>query len=185
MGVESVGKRGQGWPAGERDAFHRWVPVVYDELRRLARRQRSRLRLGQTLGTTALVHETYLKLADRLAPDLAERAHLLAIAARAMRQVLVDYARERGALKRGGGQVPLPLDESRLAAQVEAGRLMDLDAALERLAEEAPRLAQVVECRFFAGLSEAETAQALSVSLRTVQRDWLEARSWLQRELGR
>lgn len=170
-------------PHDEDDAFRRWVPVIYDELRRLAHRQRTRLRPSQTLDTTALVHETYLKLADRLAPNVAERGHVLAIAARAMRQVLVDYARERGAAKRGGDAVVVPLDELSIAAAVEAEHLLRLDAALDRLAVEQPRAARVVECRFFAGLSEAETAGALRVSLRTVQRDWLEARAWLKSEL--
>lgn len=170
-------------PHDEDDAFRRWVPVIYDELRRLAHRQRARLRPSQTLDTTALVHETYLKLADRLAPTVAERGHVLAIAARAMRQVLVDYARERGAAKRGGDAVVVPLDELSVAAAVEAEHLVRLDAALDRLALDQPRAARVVECRFFAGLSEAETASALSISLRTVQRDWLEARSWLKSEL--
>ena len=167
---------------GERDAFDRLLPMVYEDLRRIARRQ-----LGysnqQTLNTTGLVHESYLKLVDQTRVDYQDRAHFLAISARAMRQVIIGYARKRNALKRGGGEKNVTLDEGRIAIADQAERLLSLDQALERLGERNERLAKVVECRFFAGLSEEETAEALQVSLRTAQRDWMRARAWLKQEL--
>lgn len=168
--------------AGERGAFDRLLPLVYDDLRRIARRQ-----LGynhqQTLSTTGLVHESYLKLVDQTRVDYQDRSHFLAISARAMRQVIIGYARKRNAAKRGGGERAVTLDEARIAVADEAERLLAIDQALQRLAERNERLARVVECRFFAGLSEEETAEALKVSLRTAQRDWMRARAWLKQEL--
>ena len=156
----------------------------YSELRRLARRQLRRLRPGQTLTTTALVHEAFVKLVK--GPLKAEdRTHFLALAARAMRQILVDYARGRARQKRGGGADHTPLDEGQVSASREAERMLERDLALQKLAELDPRLVRVVECRYFAGLSEEETADALGVSLRTAQRDWLRARAWLREALGR
>ena len=167
---------------GDREAFDRLVPMVYDDLRRIARRQ---LRRGgpQTLNTTGLVHEAYLKLVDPSQVDWQDRGHFLAVSARAMRQVIIGYARKRSAVKRGGGERPVTLDEAQVAVDEQADRLLALDRALERLGARDPRLARVVECRFFAGLSEEETAQALGVSLRTAQRDWMRARAWLKEEL--
>ena len=171
------------YSAGERDAFDRLLPMVYDDLRRIARRQ-----LGysnqRTLNTTGLVHESYLKLVDQTRIDFQDRSHFLAISARAMRQVIIGYARKRNAQKRGGGERAVTLDEGRIAIAEEAEQLLALDQALERLGARNPRLAQVVECRFFAGLSEEETAEAMGVSLRTAQRDWMRARAWLKQELG-
>ena len=168
---------------GRSDAFEQLVPLVYDELRRLAHGQLRRHRRGQTLDTSALVHEVYLKLVDQNGLDLRDRGHFLAVAARAMRQVVVDFARTRLAAKRGGGAANVTLDEALPAFEAQAEAVLDVDRALERLRSHSERLAAVVDCRYFAGLSEDETAAALGVSLRTVQRDWLRARAWLRRVL--
>jgi RNA polymerase sigma factor (TIGR02999 family) len=169
---------------GDRDAFDHIVPLVYDDLRAVARRQLRRGRPGGTLNTTGLVHEVYLKMADQRRLDARDRGHFLAISACAMRQVIADYARRRTAAKRGGDSDPLPLEDAPPIADREARWLTDVDRALTRLAERNERLARVVECRFFAGYSEQETAEALGSSLRTVQRDWMRARAWLKEELG-
>ena len=169
---------------GDREAFDRMVPLLYDDLRRIAHAQLRRGRGGNTLATTVLVHEVYLKMADQKRLDASDRGHFLAISAHAMRQVIADHARRRTAAKRGGHESPIPLDEAPQLAKAEARWLLDVDQALERLAARNPRMAQVVECRFFAGYSEEETAEALEVSLRTVQRDWMKARAWLKEELG-
>lgn len=156
------------------------LPAVYDELRRLAHLQRRRLASGQTLETTALVHEAYLKLSAR--PGWNDDNHFYSSAARAMRQILVDYARQRISLKRGGGVAAAPLEEGQ-AADHQAVQMLALDLALRDLAAVDERLLRVVECRVFAGYSEEETAQTLSTSLRTVQRDWVRARTWLRNVL--
>ena len=169
---------------GDDGAFDRLIPLVHDELRTIARAHLRRRGRPGTLDTHGLVHEAYLKMAGAADLDVRDRGHLLAVAARAMRQVLVDLARARLAAKRGAAAVPITLEEERLpgsGGHVE--RLLDLDRALDRLAREEPRLAKVVECRYFAGLSEEETAAALSTSLRTAQREWLRARAWLRREI--
>lgn len=158
-------------------ALHHLFPTVYDELRRVARRQRRRLPGGDTLATTALVHEAYLKIADR--PGWQGESHLLGAAAMAMRQILVDYARQRSSLKRGGGQAAVVLEEG-TAADDQARQVLALDFALRDLAAVDERLVRIVECRVFAGFSEEETAQALQTSVRTVQRDWSRARAWLR-----
>jgi RNA polymerase sigma factor (TIGR02999 family) len=170
--------------AGEDGALDRLVPLIYDELRLIARRQLGGRRAGQTLDTTGLVHEAYLRFAGQRRPGWQDRAHFFAAAARAMRHILIDYARSRRRQKRGGGQRHVTFDEALAAVETEADRLLAVDEALERLAAEDQRLARVVECRFFAGLSEQETAEALGVSARTVQRAWGEARAWLKREMG-
>ena len=171
--------------AGEKGALDRLVPLMYDDLRRLARRQLAGRGPRRTLDTTALVHEAYLKFAAVPGAQWKDRGHFFAVAARAMRHVLIDYAKRRRRQKRGGGEKPLTLDEARIAVEQEAEQMLALNAALDRLAAQEERLARVVECRFFAGLSEAETAAALEVSERTVQRDWERARAWLRLELGR
>lgn len=172
------------WRGGDAGAFEELVPLVYQDLRRLARHQLRRDHQGWTLQTTGLVHEAYLRLVDADKVDWQDRGHFLGVAARAMRQVVIEYARRRSAEKRGGGQRPATLDDRVLAVDEHAEWLLALDQALERLAAHRERLAQVVECRFFAGLSNEETAEALGTSVRTVKRDWTFARSWLQRELG-
>jgi RNA polymerase sigma factor (TIGR02999 family) len=169
--------------AGESDAFGRLVPLVYDDLRRIARGQLRRLSPGQTLDTTAVVHEAYLKLVDQSRASWQDRRHFLAVSAMAMRQILVDYARRRGRLKRGGDAQQEPLEDVPAAVAADAESLLEVDLALGKLAAIAPRLVRVVECRYFAGLSEQETADALGLSLRTAQREWLKARAWLRAEL--
>ncbi len=169
---------------GDRAAFDQLVPMLYDDLRKVARAQLRRGRPGATLDTTVLVHELYLKMADQQRLDARDRGHFLAISAHAMRQVIADYARRRTAAKRGGDSDPVPLDEAPEIADREARWLLDVDQALERLAGRDERMAKVVECRFFAGFNEEETAAALDTSVRTVQRDWMRARAWLKEELG-
>jgi len=170
---------------GQADAFGQLVPLVYDDLRRVARAQLRRLRVGETLDTTSLVHEAYLRLVDQTRATWNDRGHFLAVSAVAMRQVLIDHARGRTRQKRGGDARREPLDEAMTAVATDAERLIEIDLALQKLDTEDPRLVRVVECRYFAGLSEQETAQALGVSLRTAQRDWLKARAWLRQALGR
>lgn len=165
---------------GDQDALDRLVPLVYEDLRRLAHRQLGREESGHTLQTTGLVHEAYLKLAGGGGLGAANRAHFLAIAARAMRQVLVDYARRRKADKRGGGVASVTLSDGDQGRDVNADELLALDDILEQLE---PRQRQVVELRFFGGLEEKDIAQALGISERTVRRDWVKARAWLYRAL--
>lgn len=157
------------------------IPLFYNELRALARRVRGRASGGATLQTTALVNETYFKL--RSARGWNDDSHFLSAAALAMRHVLVNYAKARHAAKRGSGAEHLPLTAADNVAAMEDETLLHLNEALERLAQEAPRLAQVVECRYFGGYDEPATARALNLSERTVRRDWVLARAWLHREL--
>lgn len=172
----------------------RIVPLVYAELRAIAHRQLQREREGHTLNTTALVHEAFLRLADQPGIRWQSEAHFFAIAARVMRQVLVDYARYHRAAKRAGAHQQMELDaiaaqesgtmaSDSLLADERADLLVALDEALARLAAFDERLVRVVECRFFGGLTEQETAQALAVNARTVRRDWVKAKAWLQRAL--
>jgi RNA polymerase sigma factor (TIGR02999 family) len=175
----------QAYAGGDRAAFDQLVPLIYEELRRIARNHLRRTQRGATLDTNGLVHEAYLKLAGQKGMRVEDRGHFLAIAARAMRQIIVSRARARVAAKRGGGDIRMTLDEERIAAagETQAEWLLDLDRALEGLRERDERLARTVECRFFAGLSEDETAEALGVSLRTAQRNWMRARAWIRSEL--
>ena len=170
---------------GSPDAMDRLFPLVYSELRRIAHRQLQGERPGHTLGTTGLVHETYLKLVDQTRVQWRDRAHFFALAARAMRQVLVDYARRYRAQRRGGGMKRVSLAEAPGSEEQQAELLLAVHEALERLSLMNHRLSQVVECRYFAGLTEEETAEALGVSARTVERDWVKARGWLYQELNR
>lgn len=170
---------------GDEEAFRRLTSLIYDDLRRIALRQIARGGAGQTLNATALVHEAYLRLVDETRVEWQGRAHFFAIAARSMRRIIVDHARERMAQKRGGGRPHLDLDPERIAVFEQADTLLALDEALAAMSAIDERLARVAECRLFGGLSEQETAQALSVSLRTVQRDWRRARAWLQKEMPR
>jgi RNA polymerase sigma factor (TIGR02999 family) len=158
-------------------------PLVYGELRVIARRKLGG-RTGETLGTTALVHEAYLKLVDQSRVGWRDRAHFFAVAAMAMRQILVDHARHHAARKRGGGWRRVSLQDDVVSVGEQADALLELDRALERLAGLNTRLARVVECRFFGGLTEQETAEALGVTERTVRRDWVKARGLLYHELG-
>lgn len=170
---------------GDRDAFDRLVPLVYERLRQVARGQLARAgHRTQALDTVGLVNETYLQLADEYGVDWQDRAHFFAVCARAMRRILVDHARRRCAEKRGGGVAPVTLLPDAVAMEQPSEQLLAVDAALEGLAVFNERLARVVECRYFAGMTEEETAQALDSSLRTVQRDWMRARAWLLKALG-
>lgn len=171
------------YAAGDPTAFDRVFPLVYDEIRRIARRHLRRTPRGRSLDTTGLVHEVYLKLTAGENVRLEDRGHLLAVSACTMRHIIISRARARSAAKRGGGLTPVAVDPERLPAEAQAEWLLDLDRALERLRGHDERLARIVECRFFAGLSEEETAQALGASLRTVQRGWVRARAWLRAEL--
>ena len=168
---------------GDSTAFDRLVGVAYEQLRGLAHAQLSRHRRSPSLDTTGLVHEVYMKMAAQSGLDLEDSSHFLAVSARAMKQVIVQFARARSAAKRGGGERPLTLDEQRIGKGVDAGLVLDLNRALEQLEQRNERLARIVECRYFAGLSEADTARALGVSLRTAQRDWMRARAWIRHEL--
>ncbi len=166
--------------AGDRGALDRLVPLVYEDLRRMAHWQLDREGGGHTLQTTGLIHEAYLKLAGGGSVSASSRAHFLAIAARAMRQVLVDYARRRKAAKRGGGVISVTLGDEPQPADASAENLLALDEALEQLD---PRQRQVIECRFFGGMEEKDIAAALGVPERTVRRDWVKARAWLYQSL--
>jgi RNA polymerase sigma factor (TIGR02999 family) len=169
--------------AGDVEAFDRLFAHLYRELRTLAQHRLRGATDGETLSTTALVHETYLRLVDQSRCDLHDRAHFLALAARAMRFVLIDYARARGAQKRGGGVRPVPLDAIQLAADARADDLLRLHDALEELAERDARLSRVVEYKFFGGLTFEEIAAVSGCSVPTVKRDWTRARAWLHRSL--
>ena len=159
-------------------------PLLYDELRRIAHRQLELERTGHTLSTTALVHEAYVKLADQTRAQFASRAHFLAVAAQAMRRILVEYARKVRADKRGGKWHRLDLDQVDIPVEDRAEALVALDGALERLASLNPRLSQVVECRFFGGMTEPEIATALGVTYRTIRRDWIKAKGWLLTDIA-
>lgn len=168
---------------GDRGAGERLWTLVYDEVRRIAHYELAR-RGGATLSTTGLVHEAYFKLTGGPSVDFQNRGHFYAVACRAMRQVLIDRARTRNAEKRGGGQAAVTLDHETVGAGGDrAEELLELDEALTQLASVNPRLEQVVECRFFGGLSFRETAEALGISLRTAEREWARARAYLYRML--
>jgi RNA polymerase sigma factor (TIGR02999 family) len=162
----------------------RLFPLVYEELRRVAHRALRGERTGHTLGTTGLVHEAYLRLVDQTRIAYGDRAHFFGIAARAMRQILVDYARRHRAAKRGGARPVITLDEGVLALEERAEALLELDQALTELESLDPRLGAVVQCRFFGGLTEEETAEVVGVTARTVRRDWLKAKGWLYHHLA-
>src|SRR5829696_4866021 len=168
---------------GDREALDRLMPLLYDELRRIAHRELRRGGAGQTLTTTDVVHEVYLRLVDGTRIGASARARFLALAAVAMRRLVIQYARRRQAQKRGGGQRALSLDEGAVAGDDRSEMLLALDEALTRLAALDGRLASVVECRYFGGLTEAETGDALGVTARTVRRDWVKAKAWLYGEL--
>ena len=172
-----------GWGNGDRAALDRLMPLVYEELRRLAHRQMRRERPGHALQTTALVNEAYLRLVDYQRVRPRDRAHFLSIAAQAMRRILIERARAQGTRKRGEGAPLLPLEGVADVASQRAAELLALDEALTRLAEMDPRKSQVVELRYFGGLTTEETAEALGTSTTTVERDWSSARIWLRREL--
>jgi RNA polymerase sigma factor (TIGR02999 family) len=172
------------WSEGDDSALAQLVPRVYDELRRIAHHHVRAERPGRTLQTTALVHEAYLRLVDTRRVRWESRAHFLSVAAQAMRRILVDAARARGARKRGGDALSVPLDEVALLAPQREASVVALDDALNALAEVDPRKSRVVELRYFGGLSVEETAAVLHVSPETVHRDWRVAKAFLLRELS-
>lgn len=165
------------------DALRDWIEPLYGELRRLARRYRASP--DATLDTTALVHETYLKFSrSEKAPGWADRRHFLAVCARAMRQIVIDHAQSVARQKRGGDQRRVTLDGAEPAVRRDAVEILSLDQALGQLETQHPRWVRVVECRYFAGYSETETAEALELSVATVQRDWKGAKDWLRQRLA-
>jgi RNA polymerase sigma factor (TIGR02999 family) len=173
------------WSNGDEEAHEQLMPLVYEELRRLAHRHLGRERAGHTLQTTALVHEAYLRLVDQKEVRWQNRTHFFAVAAQMMRRILVDYARSRRFAKRGGGAQQVSLDEAMVVANERAADVVALDEALNALAEFDERKSRMVELRFFGGLSIEETAEVLKVSPGTVMRDWTLTKAWLQRELRR
>ena len=176
--------------AGDRKAFNALLPLVYDQLHQAAERQRRRWEGDETLNTTALVHEAYLRLADRPEPEWQNRAHFLSVASRAIRQILLDYAKRKRAVKRGGGREPVAFHEieTSLAGEVDPSKaredaLLALDRSLRRLESLDSRQGRVVECRFFGCMTIQDTAEALGISPATVKRSWAMAQAWLYRDL--
>ena len=171
------------WSDGDDAALAELTPLVYEELQRLAHRHMSGERVNHTLQTTALVNEVYLRLADQTNPRWQNRAHFFAVAARAMRRILVSYARSQRSQKRGGGALKVDLDEAALVSPQESKEIVDLHEALERLATLDSRKAQIVELKYFGGLNYDEIAEVLKISRITVRRDWEFAKVWLYTEL--
>jgi RNA polymerase sigma factor (TIGR02999 family) len=171
------------WGAGDKGAFDELVTVVYEELRRQASRYLRHESPGHTLHTTDLIHEAYLRLVDQKNPHWQNRAQFFGIAARLMRRILVDHARARHRAKRGGQNIRISLDEEVIIGRSNDAELIDIDEALNRLAEIDIQQSKIVELRFFSGLNVEETAQVLGVSPRTVKRSWRFAKAWLRREL--
>jgi RNA polymerase sigma factor (TIGR02999 family) len=182
--VSEVTQLLRAWNEGDQSALEKLMPIVYDELRRMARRYMAYERPGHTLQTTALVNEAYVRLVDSAHANWQNRIHFFAVCAQAMRRILVDWARSRQAMKRGGELRPLQLDEALAVTEAQDVDLVALDEALKSLAAVDPRRSQVVELHFFGGLSLEETAEVLKVSDDTVLRDWKLAKSWLRCELS-
>lgn len=181
--TEQITQLLQRWHAGDREALDALMPRVYATLRALARQALAKGH-AQTLDPTLLVHEAFLRVRPQLAGSFENRGHFFAVAAVAMRHIVIDEARRRRALRRGGDLQRVELDEGLIAVEPQADLLIALDQALERLGRLSPRLVQVVECRYFAGLTLEETAETLGVVRKTVQRDWLKAQALLRRDLG-
>ena len=173
------------WSQGEQSALEKLIPLVYGELRRIAHRYMNRERRGHTQQTTELVNEAYLRLIDASRVRWQDRAHFFAISAQLMRRILVDYARTRGYLKRGGGAHRTSFDEAAVVSPERGSDLVALDDALQALAAKDARKSRVVELRFFGGLSVEETAEVLKVSPDTIHRDWRLAKAWLARQMGK
>jgi len=182
--LESVSQLLQRWSDGDKEALDRLMPLVYSELRRMARRYMWQQPSGHTLQTTALIHEAYLRLVGQEEKRWESRAHFFGVAAQAMRHILVDYARARHAGKRGGDARVVSLEEATIVSEERAAELVALDDALVELARLSPRQGRIVELRYFGGLSVTETADVLKVSSDTVTRDWNHAKAWLHRELN-
>lgn len=170
--------------AGDRHSARELLPHVYDQLRKAAQFQMAGERPDHTLQATALVHEAYLRLVGPDEKAWENRAHFYVAAAEAMRRILIDHARKRGRLKRGGGRVRVPLSAAYLAEEADAEEIVSVETAIQRLEDRDPRMASIVRMRFYAGLTVGETAAALGLSDRTIRREWAVARAWLQRELG-
>jgi RNA polymerase sigma factor (TIGR02999 family) len=168
---------------GDKSAIEQLFPVVYNQLRRMSENQLRKERKNHTINTTALIHEVYIKIAGKDEIDIKNRSNFFAIAAKCMRDILVDYARRRKAAKRGGDKTIITLNEQELKREIRAEELIVLDDVLDELQNEMPRVSKVVEMKFFAGLSYAEIAEALSVSVPTVRRDWQFAQAWLSKAL--
>ena len=173
----------QAWSQGDEDALQKLIPLVYEELHAAARRYMARERSGHTLQPTALIHETYLRLVDIQQVKWKDRAHFLAVCARLMRRILIDFARKRGYKKRGGAVFHVDFDELLVASSHPDMNLHAVDEALERLARVDARTSRVVELRFFGGLDVKETAEVMKISTDTVKRDWKFAKVWLLRDL--
>jgi RNA polymerase sigma-70 factor (ECF subfamily) len=173
------------WGNGSQDALEQLFPLVYEELRRMAHRYMRRERSGHTLQTTAVVHEAYLRLIDQKHVQWQNRAHFFAIAAQMMRRILITHAQSHAYAKRGGGTLKVSLDEAAVLSRERAGELITLDEALTSLTAIDPRRSQVVELRFFGGLSNEEIAKVLKISPNTVTRDWNVAKAWLYREMSK
>lgn len=173
------------WSDGDQLALEKLIPLVYAELHRLAKRYMGHEHVGHSLQTSALVNEAYLRLVDAHGVRWQNRAHFFAVSAQIMRRILVDFARARQNLKRGGGALQVTLDEGLVVSPESGADLLALDEALEKLAALNPRQSRVVVLRYFGGLNEEEAAEALNVSTRTVRHDWSLARAWLYRELRR
>jgi RNA polymerase sigma factor (TIGR02999 family) len=169
---------------GDRRAADKLVPLVYNELKDLARQFMAGERKSHTLGATALVHEAYLRLLGNPDPQWAGQTHFFNAAAEAMRRILVEHARSKAQVKRGGGLARLPLEAVELACEEQVAHIVPIDEAVSRLEAFSPSVGAVVRLRFYAGLTQAETARALGISERTVRREWLYGRAWLKRELG-
>ena len=171
------------WSEGDKAALDQLIPLVHAELRRLAKRYMGRQNPGHTLQTSALINEAYLRLVDQQSVQWQDRAHFFAVSAQIMRNILIDHARKYQYAKRGGGARKVSLDESAVMPEQRAAELVVLDDALDKLATVDPRKSQIVELRFFGGLSYDETAEVMKISARTVQREWRAARAWLQRAM--
>lgn len=172
------------WTAGDEEALHKLTPLVYEKLHDAARRCMAGERFGHTLQTTALVNEVYLRLVDCSQMNWQDRAHFFAVSAQLMRRILIDFARSRGYQKRGGGVVPMSIEEAPVVSSQPDANIVALDSALKSLAAMDERKSRVVELRFFGGLSIEETSEVLRVSAETVVRDWRLAKAWLLRELS-
>lgn len=169
----------QRWTDGDSEAFDRVVDIVYDDLRVIAHSHLRQERDDHTLNTTALVHEAYIALSKRTGPDWRGRSQFFALVSKVMRQLLIDHARKHNTLKRGARDVQVPLDEATIATNTELDRLLALDQALDQLEHRDERMARIVECRYFGGMPHGEIAEALGVSLRTIEREWGRARTYL------
>jgi RNA polymerase sigma-70 factor (ECF subfamily) len=172
------------WSGGDNGALEKLFPLVQPELHRLAHHYMSRERAGHTLQTTAILNEAYLRLVDDTKPIWQGRSHFIAAAAQMMRRIMVDHARKHQSLKRGAGALKVTLDEAALVTETRSQELLDLDEALERLGAQDARKSQIVELRYFGGLTVEETAEFLKLSQRTVEREWTAAKAWLYRELS-